>query len=43
MDALPDHLSLFDIAVDPPALREEQRAKLTDAFLGRKNATALLT
>ena len=24
-DALPDHLTLFDIAVDPPALWEEQR------------------
>ena len=24
-DALTDHLTLFDIAVDPPALWEEQR------------------
>ena len=24
-DALPDHLTLFDLAVDPPALWEEQR------------------
>jgi len=24
-DALPDHLTLFDIAVDPPTLWEEQR------------------
>ena len=27
-DALPDHLTLFDIAVDPPTLWEEQRAWL---------------
>ncbi len=27
-DTLPDHLTLFDIAVDPPALWEEQRAWL---------------
>jgi len=27
-DALPDHLTLFDIAVDPPALWEEQRTLL---------------
>ena len=30
-DALPDHLTLFDIAVDPPALWEEQRLILTEA------------
>jgi hypothetical protein len=24
-DALPDHLTLFDLAVDPPSLWEEQR------------------
>ena len=30
-DALPDHLTLFDIAVDPPALWEEQRSILTAA------------
>ena len=42
-NALADHLTLFDLAVDPPALREEQRAKLTDAFLGSKNASASLT
>ena len=29
-DALPDHLTLFDLAVDPPALWEEQRKRLTD-------------
>jgi hypothetical protein len=27
-DALPDHLTLFDIAVDPPALWEEQRKRV---------------
>ena len=27
-DALPDHLTLFDIAVDPPALWEEQRLRV---------------
>jgi hypothetical protein len=27
-DALPDHLTLFDIAVDSPALWEEQRLVL---------------
>lgn len=26
-DALPDHLTLFDIAVDPPAVLEEQRIR----------------
>lgn len=39
-DALPDQLTLFDIAVDPPVLWAEQRAKLADAFLGRKTASA---
>ena len=29
-DALPDLLTLFDLAVDPPALWEEQRKRLTD-------------
>lgn len=29
-DALPDHLTLFDLAVDPPALWEEQRLILTE-------------
>lgn len=41
--ALLDHLKLFDLAVDPPAFREEQQAKLADAFLGSKNASASLT
>lgn len=27
-DALPDHLTLFDLAVNPPALWEEQRSRL---------------
>ena len=27
-DALPNHITLFDLAVDPPALWDEQRAKL---------------
>ena len=26
-DALPNHITLFDLAVDPPALWDEQRAK----------------
>ena len=29
-DALPDHLTLFDLAVDPPAMWDEQRKRLTD-------------
>ncbi len=28
LNELPDHLTLFDLAVDPPALWEEQRARL---------------
>ena len=32
-DALPDHLTLFDIAEDPPALWEEQRRRV-----GRPNS-----
>lgn len=27
-DTLPDHITLFDLAVDPPALWEEQRARV---------------
>lgn len=27
-DALPDHITLFDLAVDPPALWEEQRKRV---------------
>jgi hypothetical protein len=27
-DALPDNLTLFDLAVDPPALWEEQRKRI---------------
>lgn len=29
-DALPNHVTLFDLAVDPPALWEEQRMRLID-------------
>jgi len=29
-DALPNHITLFDLAVDPPALWEEQRERLID-------------
>lgn len=29
-DTLPDHIILFDLAVDPPALWEEQWERLTD-------------
>ena len=28
LNALPDHLTLFDLAVDPPSLWEEQRARM---------------
>lgn len=27
-DALPNHITLFDLAVDPPALWDEQRARV---------------
>ena len=27
-DALPNHITLFDLAVDPPALWEEQRGRM---------------
>ncbi len=27
-DTLPNHITLFDLAVDPPALWDEQRARL---------------
>ena len=29
-DTLPNHITLFDLAVDPPALWDEQRERLTD-------------
>jgi hypothetical protein len=29
-DALPNHIALFDLAVDPPALWEEQRERLIE-------------
>lgn len=32
-DVLPDHLTLFDLAVDPPALWDEQRTKINVTFL----------
>lgn len=28
-DALPNHITLFDLAVDPPALWDEQRSKIS--------------
>lgn len=28
-DVLPNHITLFDLAVDPPALWDEQRARIT--------------
>lgn len=30
LNELPDHLSLFDLAVDPPALWEDQRARIIE-------------
>ena len=30
-DALPDHLTLFDLAVDPPTLWEDQRLQICEA------------
>lgn len=30
LNALPDHVTLFDIAVDPPALWEEQRERIVE-------------
>ncbi len=33
-DALPDHLTLFDIAVDPPALWEGQEALISNRHPG---------
>jgi hypothetical protein len=30
LSALPDHVTLFDLAVDPPALWEEQRARILE-------------
>ncbi|MDV6344060.1 hypothetical protein [Nitrosomonas sp. Is37] len=31
-DALPNHIALFDLAVDPPLLWEEQRARLSHSL-----------
>jgi hypothetical protein len=39
-DALPNHVTLFDLAVDPPALWEEQRGRVvgrTPRALGTSN------
>ena len=33
-DALPNHITLFDLAVDPPALWEEQRARFAKGVDG---------
>ena len=33
-DELPDKLTLFDLAVDPPALWEEQRKRMGIAVVG---------
>ena len=30
LNELPDHLTLFDLAVDPPALWEDQRARIIE-------------
>ena len=35
-DAMPNHVTLFDLAVDPPALWEEQRARLHGAVAETK-------
>lgn len=32
-DTLPNHITLFDLAVDPPALWDEQRARVTRSSL----------
>lgn len=38
-DAMPDHVTLFDLAVDPPALWDEQRKRLRpSAVLGSATA-----
>lgn len=33
-DALPNHITLFDLAVDPPALSEEQWVRVRSAAKG---------
>ena len=30
LNELPDHLTLFDLAVDPPSLWEDQRARIIE-------------
>ncbi|GAB3542069.1 hypothetical protein GCM10027343_13470 [Noviherbaspirillum agri] len=39
-DALPNHITLFDLAVDPPALWDEQRAKLMWTERGHRGKIA---
>ena len=34
-DALPNHITLFDLAVDPPALWEEQHARIDEGAEGK--------
>jgi hypothetical protein len=38
-DALPNHLTLFDLAVDPPALWEEQRGRVVAAAQSAADAS----
>ena len=33
-DAMPNHVTLFDLAVDPPALWEEQHARIDEGAEG---------
>ena len=35
LDALPDHLTLFDLAVDPAALWDEQRVRIVSTLRSR--------
>lgn len=39
-DALPNHVTLFDLAVDPPALCDEQRARLMLTERGHRGKIA---
>ncbi len=41
-NTLPDHLTLFDIAVDPPALWEDQRARMLSVCGGVEDAAGAL-
>ncbi len=40
-DAMPNHITLFDLAVDPPALWEDQRAKVETQDLQHPESAAL--